>query len=110
MKKFYNTICFIYRLWTNIVRWSKVETRTLIYEWIKCSIYQKTQRYWQTSQAIQTDSNSFNMVVDKIYYWLAIWDIVEIAWKTYKIMNSPLAHQRANGQIDNYEFTISITT
>jgi hypothetical protein len=110
MKPYYNTLCSIFTLLPQVLKWSKVSWETALYENIKSAVYQKTSRYGQTTQAVQTDSNSFTMVVDWKYTWINIWDIVKINWVTYKIMNIPLPHEKINGRIDNFEFSINRTT
>lgn len=110
MKKYYNSICSIYTFGSIIERGSKIEDLSLLYDNIKCAIWRVSSSYWQTNQAVQTDSNSYIMDLDAIYNQVKIWDVVKINWTDYKVMNNPLPHERYNGVIDNYEFIINRTT
>lgn len=110
MRKFSNTICSIYRKWTTTTRWSQVQTTSIIYDNIKCAIWSKSKNYWPTSQAIQTDTNEYNMNLDSIYPNVLIGDIIVINSKQYKVINDPVPHEKANWQIDNYEIFINLTT
>lgn len=110
MKKFYNTTCSIYTQGTSKVRWSKVQGLTPLYSDIKCALYNSSRSLWQSTQAIQTDSNWYTLVLDSIYSWVSIWDIIIVNSKQYKVLNDPVPHERANWTIDNYELFIDRTT
>lgn len=110
MKKYYNTPCSIFTLGTSVVRGSKVEIKTPLYENINCAIWKKTQNYNQSIQAIQTDRQEYTMNLEGKYTGVSMWDIVVINSKSYKVINDPIPHEESNGKIDNYELFIQITT
>ena len=110
MKKFYNTTCSVYTKSVTTVRWSQVQALVSKYADIKCAIFWKSKSLNPSTQAIQTDSNEYTMVLDSVYSWVAIGDIVVINSKQYKVLNDPMPHERANWQIDNYELSINRTT
>lgn len=109
-KRYYNTPCSVFTQWVSKVRWTQVPTLTPLYENIKCAMWSKSKDYEQSQQAIQTDTNELNIVVDSIYSWIAIWDIFVINNKYYKVINDPVPHERSNWVIDNYEIFVNRTT
>ena len=108
MKRFYNTICDIYSFWTKKERWTIVEARISKYENAKCSIWSTSKNFWQTNQAVQTNTNNFEINVSSEYNDLKIWDIIVISWMNYKILNI-IPHQRYNWKIDNYQIFCNLT-
>lgn len=108
MRKFYNTPFSLYRLWTWKNRGTITETRTLVYENKKCSIWSTSKTYNQTSQAIQTNLNSYEINVSSEYSDILIGDIFIINWQWYKVLNI-IPHEKANWIIDNYQIFVNIT-
>ena len=110
MKHFYDTICTVYTKSTEMKRGSLVETKQIKYENIRCAIYQSTRNLNPTLQAVETDINGMTMVLDCIYPWVHIWDLVEIKGTIYKVAYEPIEHHRYNWQLDNFELYIRRTT
>ena len=109
MKKFYSYTCSIYSHGTSKVRGSLVQTKILKYENIKCALWKSRHNYSQTTQAIQTNNNTYEINLDSAYSQINIWDIITISWIDYMIDNFIL-HHKSNWKLDNIQIFASITT
>lgn len=107
-RKFYNISASVYRLWTEVVKWSLVEKRTALYSNIKIAFWYASKNYSNTNLATQTDQNKYEvnlMPSNEVKQW----DIFVISWEDYKV-DDVIPHHRSNWILDNWQVYLSKTT
>lgn len=92
VRKFYNQTCSIFSLSTSTVRGSSVQNKVSVYSNIPCAIWDKRTSYSETSLAIQTSNNSYEMNLEPQYTNVAIGHVVQIAGVQYKVDDVILHH------------------
>lgn len=109
-RKFYNYTATVYRVTTQVVRWSIVEVKTELYKDIIISFYWNNLiRYWDSILAAQTD---LNVYIINLYpeYEVEIWDIIlidTVPWE-FKISNI-INHHNSGWRMDNRQVFITKT-
>lgn len=77
--------CNIYSVVISTVWWEQIREEKLIYEWIKCTFYQKKKfALPETWLAQETDTSSYSLIIDWDNTAVDSWNIVEIIdwrWK-----------------------------
>lgn len=108
MRRFYNYIATIYSLWTQEIKGSLVESRTIKYDSIKIALWKNTKSYRESTLAVQTDSNQFEINLEPSHT-VDIWDLVSLSLWEYKI-DQVIEHHDHRGRLENIQAFISPTT
>ena len=111
-RKFYNTLCSIYKFWTQDIDWSLVQDKspTALYDNIYCSKWSNDKKYWESQTAIQSNWNWYEINVSSEYSLIEIWDIFTIDSQDYKVTNVPVPHHNFKWVIDNFQIYVNLTT